>query len=110
MIQSIARVARIALLLVTPLVAPNAVMAETLLIERDVTVDAMVSDRFTLSDAANQPRGALPQPGPSGTLGLTSLADFFSFAWPPGLPGGSYGERGRVISSRAGARRVARTA
>ena len=48
--------------------------ANTLLIEHDVTVGAMVSDRFTCRDAANQPRVAVlahndGQTGPGGTRG-----------------------------------------
>jgi hypothetical protein len=46
----------------------------TLLIEHDITVDAMVSDRFTWRDAADQPRVAVlahndGQTGPGGTRG-----------------------------------------
>jgi hypothetical protein len=46
----------------------------TLLIEHDVTVGGMVSDRFTWNDAANQPRVAVlahndGQTGPGGTRG-----------------------------------------
>lgn len=51
-----------------------AARAQTLLIEHDVTVDGMVSDRFTWRDAAAQPRvGVLAhndgQTGPGGTRG-----------------------------------------
>jgi hypothetical protein len=54
--------------------AGSARAAATLGIERDVTVDSMVSDRFTWIDAAGQPRVAVlahndGQVGPGGTRG-----------------------------------------
>ena len=54
--------------------APQEALADTLLIEHDVTVGAMVSDRFTWRDASNQPRVAAlahndGQTGPGGTRG-----------------------------------------
>jgi hypothetical protein len=53
---------------------PATAMADTLLIERDVSVNAMISDRFSWRDAANQPRVAVlahndGQIGPGGTRG-----------------------------------------
>ena len=52
-----------------PVVTPNA-----LLVERDVSVDSMTSDRFTWRDSNNQPRVAVlahntGQTGPGGTRG-----------------------------------------
>src|ERR1019366_4676808 len=56
------------------LVPPAAGAANAIQIEHDVTVGAMVSDRFTWSDGSNQPRVAVlahndGQTGPGGTRG-----------------------------------------